>query len=239
MKTLVKALVLVCVGAVAVFFLLKLAGASEEVAKSIAVLVLGSIAYVHKTLAKDQKHVGLSLTPKGIVDREGYKLHWALLTIYSAVIMFMTIELAAALAYFLVNLPAGPERKNTIGLAHLLLTFPMIYFLGRWIGQRADKHLLVATFLFCFLGRSAEAVREYFSMTESQVVTYYGSTPLFFITVGLGTIFAWIIALFGMWRGYRTRLKAYVAYLLKRVPHDSQKTIVDLLYQEAAMQPIK
>ena len=70
--------------------------------------------------------------------------------------------------------------------------------------------------------------------------TYYGfgkDSPRFLITIALATLLFWIIALAGMWRGYRTRLKAYVGYLLKRLPPNSQKAVVDLVYQEAAMQP--
>jgi len=43
MKTLIKALAVVCIAAIVVFAALRLAGTSEEVAKSISVLVLGSI----------------------------------------------------------------------------------------------------------------------------------------------------------------------------------------------------
>jgi hypothetical protein len=114
------------------------------------------------------------------------------------------------------------------------------YFLGRWIGQRADKHLVLATFLFSAIVRVTEAIREYFSTTDEGFLTYYGfakNSPRFLITIALATLFFWLIALLGMWRGYRTRLQAYVGYLLKRLPPNTQKTIVDLVYQEAAMQP--
>lgn len=245
MKTLIKALAVVGVGATAVFFVLKLAGASEEVAKSISVLVLGSITYVHKTLEKDKKQTGLSLTPKGIVDREGYKLHWALLTIYSAIILFVTVEFAALLGHSVavaIKAPSGTSHGAAVGLGHFLLTCPVTYFLGRWIGHRTDKHLVLATFLFSVIVRVTEAMREYFTNTDEVFFTYYGfakNSPRFLITIALGTLMFWLIALFGMWRGYRTRLKAYVGYLLKRLPPDSQKAIVDLVYQEASMQPAK
>ena len=60
MKTLIKALAVVCIAAIVVFAALRLAGTLEEVAKSISVLVLGSITYVHKTLEKDKKQSGFS-----------------------------------------------------------------------------------------------------------------------------------------------------------------------------------
>jgi hypothetical protein len=245
MKTLIKALGVVCGAAIIVFAVLRLAGTSEEVAKSISVLVLGSITYVHKTLEKDKKQTGLSLTPKGIVDREGYKLHWALLTIYSAIILFVTIEFAALLGHSVaaaMKVPGGTSHSAAVGLGHLLLTCPVTYFLGRWIGHRADKHLVLATFLFAAIVRVAEAMREYFTNTDEVFFAYYGfakNSPRFLVTVVLAILIFWLIALVGMWRGYRTRLKAYVGYLLKRLPPDSQKAIVDLVYQEASMQPAK
>jgi len=243
MKTLIKALAVVCTAAIIVFGALRLAGTSEDVAKSISVLVLCSVTYVHKTLEKDKKQTGLSLTPQGIVDREGYKLHWALLTIYSAIILFVTIEFAALLgrsAAVAIKAPTGTSPAAAVGLGHLLLTCPVTYLLGRWIGRRADKHLVLATFLFSAGVRVAEAMREYFTTTNEAFFTYYGFTkdsPRFLITIALATLIFWAIALVGMWRGYRTRLKAYVGYLLKRLPPNSQKAVVDLVYQEAAMQP--
>ena len=243
MKTLIKALAVVCIAAIVVFAALRLAGTSEEVAKSISVLVLGSITYVHRTLEKDKKQSGFSLTPTGIVDREGYKLHWALLTIYSAIILFVALEFAALLgrsAAVAIKAPSGTSLAAAVGLGHLLLTCPATYFLGRWIGQRADKHLVLATFLFSAIVRVTEAIREYFTTTDEGFLTYYGfgkNSPRFLITIALATLFFWLIALLGMWRGYRTRLQAYVGYLLKRLPPNTQKAVVDLVYQEAAMQP--
>ncbi|HEX4653761.1 MAG TPA: hypothetical protein VH227_05890 [Candidatus Udaeobacter sp.] len=242
MKTLIKALAVVCIAAIAVFAALRLAGTSEEVAKSISVLVLGSITYVHKTLEKDKKQSGLSLTPQGIVDREGYKLNWALLSIYSAIILFVTLEFAALLGRSValaLKAPSGTSPGVAVGLGHLLLTCPVTYLLGRWIGHRADKHLVLATLLFTAIVRVAEAAREYFTNTDQLFYVYYGfakDSPRFLITIAGGTVLFWLIALAGMWRGYRTRLKAYVGYLLKRLPPDSQKAVVDLVYQEAAMQ---
>jgi hypothetical protein len=192
---------------------------------------------------QDKKQTGLFLTPKGIVDREGYKLHWALLTIYSAIILFVTLNFAGfrgvsvALA---LKTPSGTSPAAAVGLAHYLLTFPVTYFLGRWIGHRADKHLVLATFLFSVIVRVTNAIAEYFTVPDETFRTVYGfakNSPRFLIMTALGTLIFWLIALLGMWRGYRTRLKAYVGYLLKRLPPDSQRAIVDLVYQEAAMRP--
>jgi hypothetical protein len=243
MKTLIKALAVVCFAAIIVFAVLRFAGASEQAATSISLLVFGSITYVHKTLEKDKKQTGLFLTPEGIVDREGYKLHWALLTIYSAIILFVTANFAGFLGLAVageLKAPSGTSPAPVVGLAHYLLTFPVTYFLGRWIGHRADKHLVLATFIFSVIVRVTNAITEYFTIPDETFRTLYGfakNSPRFLIMTALGTLIFWLIALLGMWRGYRTRLKAYVGYLLKRLPPDSQRAIVDLVYQEAAMRP--
>ena len=106
------------------------------------------------------------------------------------------------------------------------------YFVGRWIGYKCRERgmLAVLVVILAFFGLS------FIINTSSLGFTAYTESlsdmnvSFWQIVVAIPIMFA--IGLVGYWRGRRNRLSHYFHYLIRSLPYDTGKVVVDLAYSE-------
>jgi len=132
-------------------------------------------------------------------------------------------------------LGAAPDKLPVaITVISLLVVWPAVFLLGRWVGRRSDAHGLLAIFLIALVARTGATLFDFaMNAGDDILMALYGdgSTIALKLAVGVAVIFA--IGAVGYWRGRRQRLGCYLGYLLRNVPDATQHAIVDLAFEEA------
>ena len=119
--------------------------------------------------------------------------------------------------------------------AVLLLTLPVAYLTGRWLGVRSGRLgavVVIATFVIV---ASVEQLVRWFVMSDEEFLQVFGqgrelSTIILHWLSGI--VFFSVIGLVGFWRGRRMRLMRYADYLLRKLPHSTRDTLLSLMRDE-------
>ncbi len=217
MKNLTLAFLLVVTGAILCFVVLYLFGIQKEVAAPFSSFFLGAITYIHQALEQKKLTANPSLLPDQIVRLEGFSIDWYLMIIYGTFIFVAVGNLASAIPYTAAGLSnIRVERLDLLSIALSAVTSIIVmYFLGKWIGNRSNTHGLVTVMAVAFFGRLVSATIDFLIITEEQFLTFYRQPKtwnLFLVQVALGAALVSIFGIVGFWRGRRTRMSRYLHY---------------------------
>jgi hypothetical protein len=243
------ALAVVVAGYVIAFYVLRALVPQQEIAGTLAALVLGGGAYVQLAVERRLR------APNGTaVKLSGHLRPWWML----ALLVSAAIALALVLEQW-IRFAGGPITVVSANVDVLIrLLAPAAALLGgAVIGQRADRFGLVAAVLATLVGYFlAQALIPLFL----QVATGMPPAPDFVTPPGgppdprpllLGEGFVRFLlenplpllmaaSMLGFWYGTRTRLQSYVGGLLRMARPEDRGAIVELAYEaarQAAMAP--
>ena len=239
-------LALVIAGYVLAFYSLRLLIPQQEIAGTLAALVLGGGAYVQSAIERRLR------APRGpVVPLAGYQRPWWMLLVAGA--------LAIAAAQLFVpwaQLSGGPITAVSPNVATVIGLVPALVALlvGAAVGQRAERYglavLMVAVMAGYVLGewlrplaiQGATGV----PMPPDLIPPEFGSPdvppdprPVF---LGEGFVrfllenplpLLTVAAMAGLWYGTRTRLQAYLGELLRMVRPEDRGAIVALTFETA------
>ncbi|MEO8625692.1 MAG: hypothetical protein ABI452_03240 [Candidatus Limnocylindrales bacterium] len=214
----------------------------EQVAGTLAALVLGGGAYVQRAIERR-----LQVPPGPVTTRAGYEKPWWALLVLSVIAIWLA---QSALPYF--QLKVGPMSAVLSSIDSLLqLLAPAAALLvGVVVAQRSDRWPLVVTLFAVVIGWLLEG------LTHGLVIGFATGTdgpPL--APPGLelppdpgqvyfgGGLLGYLVssqlpllvgaAMLGHWYGTRTRLQAYLGGLLRNVKPDDREAIVAIAYDAA------
>jgi hypothetical protein len=111
-----------------------------------------------------------------------------------------------------------------------------IYLLGFWIGSRCAAHGVIATIGSIVLGSMLVLLLDFTLLPRSIFEAGHGSLKEIGSSIPNIFVTSWRplgFAIFGFWRGSRTRMSKYLQYLLAVLPPETGTTIVNLAYDEA------
>lgn len=214
----------------------------EQMAGTLAALVLGGGAYVQRYLERRLN------VPRGPVPtRAGYEKPWLLLLVLSAAAIWLA---QSALPYF--QLRVGPMTAVVSSVDSLLrLLAPAAALLvGVVVAQRSDRWPLLVTLAAVLVGWLLEGVTHGLvigfatgtdgppigppgvDLPPNPVDVYFGGGLLgYLVSSQLPLLIG--AAMLGHWYGTRTRLQAYLGGLLREVSPEDRETIVDMTYDAA------
>lgn len=214
----------------------------EQMAGTLAALVLGGGAYVQRYLERR-----LNVAPGPVPTRAGYEKPWLLLLALSAV----AIWLAQSVVPFF-QLRVGPVTAVVSSVDNLLrlLAPAAALVVGVVAAQRSNRWPLLVTLAAVVAGWLLEGVTHGivigfatgtggpptgppgFELPPSPVDVYFGGGLLgYLFTSQLPLLIG--AAMLGHWYGTRTRLQAYLGGLLREVRPEDREAIVAIAYDAA------
>jgi hypothetical protein len=234
MKTLCAALFLVLLAIIGAFYALPLLGLNETITGTIATSLVAGFPKIREELDKQLA----ARTPQGIrvLSLSGFGLPVPRLVLYGSLILFATMNLSAFFAGITAAaLGAAPDKLPiAITVISLLVVWPAVFLIGRWVGRRSDVHGLLAVFLIALVGRTGATLFDFAMNAGDDILTaLYGNGSMIALKLAVGVAVIFAIGALGYWRGTRQRLGCYLGYLLRNVPDASQHAIVDLAFEEA------
>ena len=214
----------------------------EQMAGTLAALVLGGGAYVQRYLERRLN------VPRGLVPtRAGYAKPWWLLLVLSAIAVWLA---QSALPYF--QLRVGPMTAVVSSVDSLLrlLAPATALVVGVVVAQRSDRWPLIVTLMAVVAGWLLEGITHGIvigfatgtdgppigppgvDLPPSPADVYFDGGLLgYLVTSQLPLLIG--TAMLGHWYGTRTRLQAYLGGLLREVRPEDRDTIVDMAYDAA------
>jgi hypothetical protein len=214
----------------------------EQMAGTLAALVLGGGAYVQRYLERR-----LNVAPGPVPTRAGYQKPWLVLFVTSAVAIWLA---QSALPY--LQLRVGPMTAILFSVDSLLrlLAPATALVVGVLVAQRSDRWPLIVTLAAVLAGWLLEGVTHGIvigfatgtdgppigppgvELPPDPVNVYFGGGLLgYLVTSQLPLLIG--AAMLGHWYGTRTRLQAYLGGLLREVRPEDRDTIVDMAYEAA------
>ncbi|HUP83678.1 MAG TPA: hypothetical protein VM284_05770 [Candidatus Limnocylindria bacterium] len=214
----------------------------EQMAGTLAALVLGGGAYVQRYIERR-----LQVAPGPVPTRAGYEKPWLVLFVISAVAIWLA---QSALPY--LQLRVGPMAGVVSSVDSLLrlLAPATALVVGVVVAQRSDRWPLLVTLLAVVAGWLLEGITHGLvigfatgtdgppmappgvEMPPSPIDVYFGGGLLgYLVTSQLPLLIG--AAMLGHWYGTRTRLQAYLGGLLREVRVEDRDTIVDMAYDAA------
>jgi hypothetical protein len=224
------------------FFALNALIPVEQIAGTLAALVLGGGAYVQRAIEHR-----LRVPPGPVLTREGYQKPWFVLLAISVVAIWLA---QAAFPYFELRVGPTTDVISSFGSFLRLLAPTAAFVVGTVVAQRSDRWPLAVTLVAVVAGWILEGVTHGlvlgfatgsggppiappgFEMPPNPVDVYFGGGLLgYLMTSHLPLLIA--AAMIGHWYGTRTRLQAYLGGLLRDVEHDDREAIVDMTFDAA------
>lgn len=214
----------------------------EQMAGTLAALVLGGGAYVQRYLER-RLHVERGPVP----TRAGYEKPWWLLLAIAAIAIWLA---QSALPYF--QLRVGPMTAVVSSVDSLLrlLAPATALVVGVVVAQRSDRWPLLVTLAAVVVGWLLEGITHGIvigfatgtdgppiappgmEMPPDPAQVYFGGGLLgYLVTSQLPLLIG--AAMLGHWYGTRTRLQAYLGGLLREVAPQDRDAFVEIAYDAA------
>lgn len=233
----------IVIGAYAVaFVVLHVLIPVDQMAGTLAALVLGGGAYVQRAIERR-----LQAPTWPVVTRAGYQRPWFVLLAISVVAIWLA---QAAFPYFELRVGPTTDIISSFGAFLRLLAPATAFVVGAGVAQRSDRWALAVTLTAVVAGWILEGVTHGLmlgfatgtdgpptappgiEMPPDPVEVYFGGGLLgYLMTSHLPLLIG--AAMLGHWYGTRTRLQAYLGGLLREVSPDDRETIVDIAYDAA------
>jgi hypothetical protein len=215
----------------------------EQMAGTLAALVLGGGAYVQRSIERR-----LNVAPGPVPTRAGYEKPWLILFVLSAIAVWLA---QSAVPFF--QLLGGPMTAVVSSVDSLLrlLAPATALVVGVVVAQRSNRWPLAVTLAAVVAGWLLEGVTHGLvigfatgsggppilppgvEMPPNPVDVYFGGGLLgYLVTSQLPLLIG--AAMLGHWYGTRTRLQAYLGGLLREVAPDDREAIVSIAYDAAA-----
>jgi hypothetical protein len=241
MPSLVIAFALAVAGVILSSLALTAVGLPKDISASISSVIMGGIPYIHKLIearskAKAQKSVSL-------LTFEGFGISAPLLTVYTSVLMFAAMQVGSgigALAASFALLESGAENirisLNAVLVTVFLITFPAVFFIGRWVGIRSKSHSILTILFSVFIARGVSSIIDYTTVSAQSFIEMYGvgkSVGQFTGQLIWGILVLSILSLIGYKIGSKRRLSSYFAYLLNTIKPEDREPLISLAYDEA------
>lgn len=220
---------------VAAAVILRLAGVESGIAEKITIGTLGSTAFLHQHLEKAAVLKKDSAT--NVPTIENYGPGPLAMVIFGALMLLAVTNVSAAV----IGLMAAVSGVPDTGLA-AYLAFPGLAMLiaasvsvGIWVGRRARRNAVALTLACIVLFRVEQIVLDQVLMTPDQWKEVFGlDRPAYIRTQLVTVLITGLLGILGVWRGARTRVQRYLAYLAGLLPHDTRAALVDLAREEVA-----
>jgi hypothetical protein len=226
----------------AAFFVLHLLIPVDQMAGTLAALVLGGGPYVQRVIERR-----LRQPPGLVVTRAGYERPWFLLLAVSVVAVWLA---QSALPFF--QLRVGPMTAVVSSVDSLLrlLAPATALIVGVVVAQRSDRFALAVTVAAVVGGWLLDGLTYGLvvgfatgtdgppigppgvEMPPNPVDVYLGGGLLGYLLASQLPLLI-VAAMAGHWYGTRTRLQAYLGGLLREVEPEDRETIVELTYEAA------
>ncbi len=215
----------------------------EQMAGTLAALVLGGGAYFQRAIERR-----LNVAPGPVPTRAGYEKPWFVLLALSAIAVWLS---QSALPYF--ELRVGPMTAVVSSVDSLLrlLAPAAALVVGVVVAQRSNHWPLAVTLGAVVVGWILEGVTHGLiigfatgsngpplvppgvEMPPNPVDVYFGGGLMgYLVTSQLPLLIG--AAMLGHWYGTRTRLQAYLGGLLRNVAPDDREAIVSIAYDAAS-----
>jgi hypothetical protein len=238
MKNLGAALAIAFLAIAGAFSGLVYLGLDADAAAQVATAIIGSVPYIREFLERtfpiQRKSNSASVEPL-----DNFGLPPQRMILYGTLLIVGAMELGSGLGGLSADVlgeTRDRQRLHIMAIVSSLIQFPIIFSVGRWVGRRITSYGIAVIFIISLLARLGT------TLLDAGMLTPAGMTALLGIDVTLatlsvfvagGTVVFFLVALIGYWRGRRQRLAAYLSYLLRSVPEDTRKAIVDLAFEEA------
>ncbi|KAA3653573.1 MAG: hypothetical protein DWQ10_18310 [Calditrichaeota bacterium] len=237
MKNLIIAFFAALIAILITYGVLVLIGIDKTVATSISTVILSGVPFIHQTLVKNEDNKTKAHVHQ-FVSIERYTFEFKIVLVYAFLLSIAAINFPSALGGVLSGI-AGPGIESVglmLGVIGLFITYPLFFFIGRWIGIKTSSNGVVVIVLAVFLSRTATSIFDFYVLSPDEYEKIFGFAPTFFAALGQslsGTFFLSAAALIGYWRGRKRQLAAYMGYLMSQVHPDVRNTIIELAFEEA------
>ena len=237
-NTLVVAFVLALVGITLVFGALSLVGVDKAVAGSIATAIMGGVPYLRESL--DKYRLARKGVSRSVLSFDGFAFSTSRMTLYGTLILLAAMQIASGIGGLIAAelLPDTAEFQSAvpaIAAFTIVIVFPTVFLVGRWVGRRVASHGILVVFLIAVLARTLATILDSFILTRTTMKELIGMGPISQAMIGIPLFFA--LGLLGYWRGRHQRLGTYLAYLLGSVSTETRQSIVELAFEEAKKSP--
>ena len=243
MKELIGALCIAAFLAFCTYVGLRLLNVEESIRSSLASLLFATVPSLHQMLKDRLWKLRISTQPRTTVSFGDFSLPWYVMWTYVA-LLFMAIMQLSNMAAGLLGADAGIPLSEMYVIFFFSGTIMGVFFsfvFGTWIGVRCAGSNIVGMLVSVFAVASTVIVDRLLSYyilgSETDFVELYGERSIANLTKGIffGSALLVISAILGYWRGRVTRNKAYLQFLLNRLPRDTQDTVIELVYQEVLL----
>jgi len=240
------ALAIVIVIYVAAFFALRVVVPQQEIAGTLAALVLGGGAYIQRSIEGR-----LRQPPGPVVPMSGYQRPWPLVLAGGIAVVWLA---QAAVPW--IQLRGGPITAVASNIDSVLSILPpaAALLVGVVAGQRSDRYpfvvalaavgggwllssltlnLIVASAVGGPPAMPPDALPPGGELPPNPVDFYLGGSGVLGFLLADRLPLLTVAAMAGLWYGTRTRLQAYVGRLLREVSVDDRTAMVELAYESA------
>jgi len=214
----------------------------EQIAGTLAALVLGGGAYVQRAIEHR-----LRRAPGPAVTRLGYQKPWFVLLAIAVVAIWLA---QAAFPYLELRVGPTTDVVSSFGSLLRLLAPATAFVIGTVVAQRSNRWALAVTLAAVVAGWVLEGVTHGIvigfatgtdgppiappgmEMPPDPAQVYFGGGLIgYLVTSHLPLLIA--AAMLGHWYGTRTRLQAYLGGLLREVRPEDQDAFVEIAYDAA------
>lgn len=207
----------------------------DLVAPLVVAIFIILIPLLIQSLKRNVFRPGLSLLPQGIVKPDRFALSWQQSVLFGALIFIGAIELVSSIAGFIIAYFFGQISIDQMFLGlipvGLIASWIIAFGIGRWIGMRVYHNGFSAMVTVIIVGHLVVALIDVGLLPALIGETIPLSNLLDPISLGLLATRV-IFGAFGYWRGKKARNSAYLGYLTNELPFDTQRAIVELVYEE-------
>jgi hypothetical protein len=250
--------VVIALGAGAILYLLAtVLGFPGEVAKGAAGLPALVIQKVYELLEANSAKRGLAKTGLNLaMSVDEFSIHPLSAFLFSFIGWFGVILFTGALMGMCVGMAAGVsnidlEKSQPKLFASLIiftaipLRFIAAIYIGRWIGTRSRRYVFAIVIASIALGSIVGYLVSLWMLSEDEfkIVADERGAVAQFITLLPDVVIYIIFAALGFWFGQRQKFTYYLAFIMRILPQEPRKTIVEMAEDEAvrarqpAMQP--
>lgn len=210
---------------------------SKEVASGFVQLVLAIFPLIWLAFDNKPSIIRMLSFPKNLVKIEGFTLPYIEMIKYGAIVLTLISSLSILIGFAVATyLISDRETYDAINaLAHNGIPLISLYFLGVWLGSRCDRRRLLSLTLIILISRMIIGVVEYVIIPPKYFEEDIGTTKSIYLLIKyiLWSTIAYLpYGLIGLWRGHYLRTTKYFNYLLKKLPAETQRTVINLLYEE-------